>query len=113
MPKLVKIGPNPAFKPADADQKAAFEAAKKKGAFTVPYVTAAENIKRSGGMFQFIQEQEAPAEIETQRLEDKPTDELKVMMLSLGIKTEKQMRKSDIIMLIRKKLDEVEVIEDE
>ncbi len=42
-------------------------------------------------------------------LEDVSSEELKVMLVTLGIKTQKQMKRDDIIGLIRRKLAEIEV----
>ena len=39
--------------------------------------------------------------------------QLKVMLASLGIKTEKKMKRVDMIGLIQRKLDEIEVEDDE
>lgn len=111
MPKFVKVEANPAYKPKDAEDKAAFEAAKKAGAKELPYVTAGENIRNSGGMFRIAPDQ-PEVEARGPNLETMPIEDLKVMMLSLGIKTEKQMKRSDIVTLIRTKLDSVEIIDE-
>lgn len=111
MPLMVKIKPNPDYKPSPATKKA-FEDVKAAGTKTAAWVTAIEAIRNSDGMYVMEQEEAAPA-AEPRSLDDMPIEELKVMMLSLGVKTEKQMKRSDIVRLIRLKLDEVEVIEDE
>jgi hypothetical protein len=54
MPKMVKIAPAKGFNPADAAQKTAYAEAKKRGAIEVPYATAIENVKLSGGMYQIV-----------------------------------------------------------
>lgn len=113
MPKFVKIAPNPDYRPKDADDRKAFDQAKKKGAQNVAYVTATENIRNSGGMFQIVAQKAPAAEIPKPKLSDMSNEELKIMLLSLGIKTEKQMRRSEIITLIERKLDAVEVVDDE
>lgn len=46
---MVKIVPNPKFKPAGKEEAAAFETVKKAGAIDVPHVTAVENIRLSRG----------------------------------------------------------------
>lgn len=113
MPKVVKLAPNPDYKAETAEDKATFEAVKKRGKFDVSYVTAMENIRNSKGMLtvDYIEPEAAPVP-GPRRLEDMDMDELKVMMLSLGIKTEKKMKRADVIGLIRSRMDEVE-IEDE
>lgn len=110
MPKMVTIEINPTFSPTD---KAAFEKAKKRGPQIVTYVSAMEAVKLSKGMYRIASAEPASIEVPSVRLEDKTNDELKQMMLALGIKTEKQMKRSDIIALIRKRLDEIEVVDDE
>lgn len=45
------------------------------------------------------------------QLEAMAMDELKVMLLSLGVKTQKQMMRSQVIQLIRAKLSDVEIID--
>lgn len=111
MPKLVKVAASDDYKPANAEAKAAYEAAKKAGVKSMPYVTAMENIKLSDGMFKIVAEEQALS-VSVQSLEDKSNEELKVMLVSLGIKTEKQMRRPDIIRLIRSKLEDIEVIDE-
>jgi hypothetical protein len=46
---MVKIVPNPKFKPEGKEEAAAFEAVKKAGAIDVPHVTAVENMRLSRG----------------------------------------------------------------
>lgn len=117
MPKSIKIGPNDLYRlPPDAtpEQKAAWKAIKEERPRVVPYVTAMENIQNSGNMYRTIIE---PDEGEMlvpgpRRLEDYSIEELKVMLVSLGIKTAKQMRRADIVDLVRRKLDEIEVADE-
>lgn len=111
MPDYVKVEANPDYKPKDAEEKAAFEAAKKAGVQELPVVTATENVRNSNGMFRIVPNQpvEAPR---GPNLDTMPIEDLKVLMLSLGIKTEKQMKRSDIVTLIRTKLDSVEIIDE-
>ena len=113
MPNTAIIEVNPDFKPTGKDETEQFAIAKKMGEKEVTYTTAVEAVQNSNGMYRLksiIPDDKGQAPV--QRLEDKPIDELKVMMLSLGIKTEKQMKKSDIVMLIQKKLDEIDVIDE-
>jgi len=103
MPKLVT-----------EETKAAFEAAKKKGPLVMDYVTAMENIQNSGGMYAIVPEGPvAPAAMAPRSLDDMDLTELKVMMLSLGVKTEKQMKKTDVVRLIKAKMAEIDIVEDE
>lgn len=112
MPVLVKLAPNPAFKPTD-ETKDAFDYAKRKGVFQIDYVTAMENIENSNGMYQIVAESaEAPAASVPRRLEDMTLDELKIMMLSLGIKTEKKMARKDVEALVRSRMAEVEITDE-
>lgn len=112
MPKMVRLAANPDFKPETDEDKAAYAAAKKKGPFEVAYVTAIENIRNSRGMLHlhYVEPVEA-APPGPRRLEDMDLDELKVMMLSLGIKSEKKMKRDDVVRLIRSKMTEIEIEE--
>lgn len=113
MPKLVTLAANTAFK-ATEETKAAFEAAKKKGPLVMDYVTAMENIQNSGGMYAIVPEGPvAPSPMAPRSLDDMDLTELKVMMLSLGVKTEKQMKKTDVVRLIKAKMAEIDIVEDE
>lgn len=109
MPAMVKLAPNPAFK-ATEETKADYDAAKAKGVMVVEYVTAMENIANSGGMYAIVAENaEAPASSVPRLLEDMTLDELKIMMLSLGIKTEKKMARKDVEALVRSRMAEIEI----
>jgi hypothetical protein len=112
MPEMVKVDVNPEYRPS-VGEKAAFEAAKKAGIVEMPYVTAMENIVHSNGMYRLATVIEPDAAAKPRRLDEMPNDELKLMMLNLGIKTDKQMKRSDIIRLIQTRLDAVEVLDDD
>lgn len=68
--KTVQIRVNPKFKPEGDAQKKAFEDAKKaekvSGPKTLPYTTAIENIRNSGGMYEI-------AEVTQVRADEAPT----------------------------------------
>lgn len=116
MPRMVKLAPNLAFVPADAAQRAQFEKIKKDPIKTVPYITAVQNVRLSGGMFRIdagSQPQPEGLVDEGPDLEKMTSGQLKVMLASLGIKTEKKMKRADMIGLIQRKLDEIEVDDDE
>lgn len=109
MPKMVTIDASPLFdKKSDRD----YVLIKKAGPKTVSYQTAIENIRLSGGRFAIVPEDKKPTRINTE-LSDMSPNDLKVMMLSLGIKTEKKMKRSDVISLIKKKMDEVDIFDED
>ncbi|MFV1593278.1 hypothetical protein VWZ88_12520 [Phaeobacter sp. JH20_36] len=118
MPKMVKIGSNPDWRAkgeaaTHSEQRENFKAIKAAGALEVSYQTALENIRQSGGMYRILPDQEPQkVKVETD-LSDLSMQELKVMMLNLGVKTQKQMKRSEVIELIERKLDEVEILDDE
>ncbi|WP_010137597.1 hypothetical protein [Oceanicola sp. S124] len=112
MPKMVTIEPNPDFSPS-AVQKKAFTDVQKVGAKLVPYQTALQNIKASEGMYRLKPDEQAAPQVVVPQLEDLSNDELKLMMLRTGVKTDKQMKRGDIIKVIRSKLEEIEIIDDE
>jgi len=109
MPKMVKLELNPAYKPKDGDD---MKAVKKRLAAMRPvsYVTALENIRNSGGMLRIASSE--PRVEPKMQLEDMPTDQLKVMMLSAGATpSKKMMSRDEIIKVIRTKMDAFEVVE--
>lgn len=112
MPTMIKIEADPKFKPVGAAQVTAFETAKAQGVLEVDHTTGMDNIRLSGGMYRVVTEEPQKATVSVKALADYTTDELKVMMLQLGIKTEKQMKKSDIVALIQSRIDDIEVVDD-
>lgn len=109
MPKLVTIVKNPDFEIKHGD-KAIYDAIKPK---VVSYQTALENIRLSKGMYMIsTAKAEAPVGA-APRLEDMDIADLKVLMLQTGVKTDKQMTRSQVITLIRRKLESVELVEDQ
>ncbi len=113
MPKMVKLAANPAFKPATDADKAALAAAKAKGPVEYDYVTAMENVANGNGLYAIAPDVAETQSMAPRRLEDMSLEELKVMMLSLGIKTEKQMRRADVERLIRSRMAEIDIVEEE
>lgn len=109
MPKTVTIRPAKGFKSDDPAAKALHKSLKPK---VVSYQTALENCRLSGGMYEIAPEKTAPAASQLPTLEDMSLDDLKVLMLQTGIKTEKQMTRSQVITAIRGKLEKVELTED-
>lgn len=113
MPKMVKLAANPAFKPATDEDKAALAAVKAKGAVEYDYVTAMENVANSRGLLVVVPDVAETQAMAPRRLEDMSLEELKIMMLSLGIKTEKQMRRADVERLVRSRMAEIDITEEE
>lgn len=112
MPTMVTLAANPAYKPTE-ETKSVFADIKKKGPFSVDYVTAMENMTNSGGMYAIVaSETDQPVKAEPRRIEDMTSDELKVVMLSLGIKTEKQMKRADVVRLVQSKMAEIDIVDD-
>lgn len=110
MPKQVKIRPAKGFKSDDEKLKALH---KTLAPMTVSYQTALDNIRKSGGMYEMAPETPAVDTPKAPALEDMSLEDLKVLMLQTGVKTEKQMTRAQVITLIRKKLDAVELVEDD
>lgn len=114
MPKMVTVIPNKHFVfQGDAAQKAAqkkiFDALKP---HKVSYIQARENLRAMKGMLLIEEDDPKPSDPGFTPLQDRSIAELKVMMASMGVKTEKQMTKSEIVALITKKLDDIEVTDD-
>lgn len=111
MPDMVLLAANPDFKPTTSEEKAAWLEAKKKPPMKLDVTTAEENARLSRGLYRVIYET-APAEAGFIPLEERSAKELVEMMLAQGIKTEKQMRKTDMIRLIRQRMDGIEIVDD-
>jgi hypothetical protein len=121
MPKMMILRPNAGYAPpekATAAEKAAlkkeFDAIKARGDVRVPAATAMEGVGRAKGMYVIAEAEQdgaaaQPAKIE---LEDMPPEQLKIMMLQLGVTMQKkQMHKADMVAIIRRKLEEIEVVD--
>lgn len=78
----------------------------------VAYATAVENVRNSNGAYTFepISESAAPA---VTPLEDMDRDTLLSTAIGLGMKTSKQMKHSEIVAFVRKKMGEIEIVDDE
>ena len=76
--------------------------------------TAFENIRLSGGMYRIKPEgvAEASAPLKAMSLDEMSNEDLKVMMLKLGVVPQKQMKRPEVIKMIRLKLAEVEITEE-
>jgi hypothetical protein len=113
MPKMVTVKVNKDFKPSTPEEVAALAVAKKLPSRELPYVTAMENVKQSGGLYVIASQEPGPAQAPGPRaLEDMSNDELKVMMLTTGIRPQKQMTRAEVIKSIRIKLAEVEIADE-
>lgn len=77
-------------------------------------ITARENIRQSGGMYKMKPEAEAgpSAPDLTLSLDDMSNEDLKIMMLRVGVTPQKQMKRPEVIKAIRLKLADID-IEDE
>lgn len=111
MPKMVTVVPDPTFSPSNAEEKKRYEGLKPQ---TVAWVQAIENVRAFKGMLMIAEEAPSQGEASIRRLEDMSAEELKIMMLTLGIRpTKKKMDRSEIITSIRTKMDALEVEEDD
>lgn len=112
MPQMVKIELNPDFKSDDAKIQAAYNDLKKSKPPTleVSYLTAKENVALSGGMYRIAADRPKGVKANPRALEDMDSEELKLILVSMGIKTQKQMRRDDVIRLVSKKMDEIEIV---
>lgn len=117
--QLVRLEVNPEYKPATPEEKATFDAIKKdRGGLAIrrgpiPYVTALENIKYGRGMFRIAEGEPKTGGTVATSLEDMPTEQLKIMMLTSGVTpTKKQMSRDEVIQTIRTKLAALEISED-
>jgi hypothetical protein len=113
MPQLVKVQVAKGFKPETEADKKAMAAAQKAGVVEMDYVTAMENIRNGNGLYELVTGEPGPSQAPGPRaLEDMSSDELKVMMLTTGIRPQKQMTRAEVIKSIRIKLAEVEIADE-
>ena len=117
MVKMVTMEVNPAFKATSKYDAAVFETVKADFAKRAPdqvrasYVTAIENVRRSGGMLRIATEETLVTPMATRALEDMDIDELKLAAVTSGVKPAKGMTKADVISAIRAKMAEFEIEE--
>lgn len=109
MPITVTIIKNPEFDVKHGD-KAIYDAIKPK---EVPYQTALENVRNSRGMYMIQAAATPKATSSAPALEDMALADLKVLMLQTGVKTDKAMTRAQVITVIRKKLEAVNITEDD
>lgn len=114
MPLVVKVVPDPDWKPEGTEAEKSAQMAIYKGLkpLEMAYTQAVENVQAHKGRLKIVKKEDEKAAPAMVPLEDRSLQDLKEMMLSLGVKTEKQMTRSQVIQVIRKKLDAVEVVED-
>ncbi len=112
MPLMVEIETNPAFKPTDAAAKEAWEAARKAGRVSVAYMTAMENVRNSGGLYRLAAKAAEKSPVSERDLEDMSVAELKAMATSLGIRSDKPLKKAELVALVREKSVGLEVTEE-
>lgn len=115
MAKIVRIGPTPNFKPSK-EQVDTWAKIKGENPKSLPYVSAMENVKLSGGMYSLLPDAaEGPAPGVAIRMpEEMSRDELTLTALQLGVDmSRKQMKKAEIIAAVRQKMDAVVLLDDE
>ncbi len=125
--KMVRVGPNPNYKlpalkanPSQEDKdawnalKASWAAVKESRIMSLPYVTAMENLRLSGGMYAILPDAAPVATASAIRLPEEMTaDELKLTALQLGVDLRKPMKKADLITAVRKAMDAVQLMDDD
>ena len=125
--KMVNVGPNPNYKlPAKKDKATPEEAAawsntnanwtkiKAERPKLLPYVSAMDNMRNSGGMYAILPDAVPEASVGSVRMpEDMTADELKITALQLGVDLSKPMKKSDLVKVVRKAMDAVTLLEDD
>lgn len=111
MPKMVMLVPKKGYKPTPSEREG-YEAAMKRGPVRMAFQKAIENVRNAEGMYEIAPET-PPSAPATRTLEDMGRQELLVMALSLGMKTDKQMKVSEIRSYVEQKLAEVELVSDD
>lgn len=110
MPVEVKIAASRSFRPSNDEERADYARAKAQGVKTMDILTATDNVRLSGGMYEILPDAAPNAvEVKVPELEDLTLDQLKVMMLQTGVTPQKVMTKAQVITLIRSKLAAVQI----
>jgi hypothetical protein len=111
MPKMVTIEVNPGFKADGKVSAQEFAQAQKTGSKLVSYQSGLEAIRHSGGMYRIAAEKKAPVEEAAPRsIEDMERDDLLALAIGLGMKTDKPMKKSDIVTYVKTRMDKIEIL---
>lgn len=110
MPKMVTIEVNPNFKAEGSDQKSALANAKKVGSKKVAYQSALEAMRLSGGMYRIAPEKKEVAASAAPAIEDMDRNDLLALAISLGMKTSKPMKQSEIVSYVTTRLDKIEIL---
>jgi hypothetical protein len=117
--KMVRVGPNPTYKlPKDPEAakvaKPLWEQIKGERPKTLPYVTAMENLRNSGGMYAILPEAAPATSSPGVRMPEEMTaDELKLTALQLGVDLTKPMKKADLVKTVRLAMDKVQLLVDD
>ena len=126
--RMVNVGPNPNYKLPVKDPKATAEAAaewetlnaawstvKGERPKLLPYVTAMDNIRNSGGMYSILAEKaEASTASAIQMPEEMSLDALKLTALQLGVDlSRKGLKRADLIKAVRLAMDNVQLAADD
>ena len=116
MPKSVTIRASQTFKPlgtlSASEQERLKKLHKSLKPIVVSYQTALDNVRNSNGMYEIAPVAATKAPSQTPTLEDMDLDDLKVLMLQAGVKTDKQLTREQVITVIRKKLDAIDLVEE-
>ncbi len=117
--RMVIIRPieKPKFFKDVAFSEAEWVAANAGGEKTVPYVTAIEAVRNSRGLYRIVDlEEKPPTEVKVGGLSLDQMDNaaLKLMAVHMGVTLRKKnIHRTDLITLVRAKLDAIEVADDE
>lgn len=109
MPDMSQIEPNPDFKPTNAAERAAFADVQKQGRVKTTIATAKENVLRGYGMWRMVSKGSAAEKTLAARVAAMSDDELRVALLTFGIKTEKQMKRADYEKLVADRLSKIDM----
>lgn len=123
MVAMVKVGPNPAYKlpakkaNATAEEAAAYSALeaawkqiKGESPKNLPYVTAVENMRNSGGMYAILPEAAPAASVSAIQMPEEMSDAaLKLTALQLGIDlSKKNLKRSELVKAVHLAMDAVQ-----
>lgn len=114
--RMIKI--EPVAKPKTFDGShftvAAWEAATARGPVEVPYGTALEAVRNSNGLYRMVEEAEEAAVASPALSVDAMDDlSLKLTAASLGLTLKKKMKRADLVDLVKRRLDAVELVDDD
>lgn len=114
MPKMVTIEVDPAFAKRGDEEAAIVKAiGPRERSMELAYSTALENVRNSSGLYR-IKAEEAPTAARVHMsVDDMDHEQLLLTLLNLGIKPQKRLTRQQAVGLVKKKMGEIEIVDED